>query len=353
MTVNSNLYLGTIEGFFGSPWTWQERKEHIKFLKSSGFNFYMYAPKADPYLRKKWHEDFPASHLAQLHELRQICKEEGVKFGIGFTPFEIFHNFDSTAKESLTRKIKSIDKLSPDNLGILFDDMDGNIEGLAMLQSDIMNFICSKTNTQKISFCPTYYSEDKILDKVFGQRPCNYLEDLGNLLDSKIDIMWTGPKVISNEITEMHLKHVSEKIGRKPLIWDNYPVNDGPKNCKFIFIDAIKNREKGILNQISGYMANPMNQPYLSQIPLLTIAELFSKKNYTPEVAIENALEKLSSLPLLPHIQNFESIGLDNFLDDQVEELRSLLKDLPPHIGREIEKWLDGFYNVGKECLTQ
>lgn len=350
---DSNIYLGTIEGFFGDPWTWQERKDHIKFLKDAGFNFYMYAPKADPFLRKSWRDDFPAEHFSLLLELRKLCENEGINFGIGFTPFEIFHNFNEDAKEALEKKIEAIDILKPDNLGILFDDMDGNIENLAQLQADIMNFICDKTKTSHISFCPTYYSDDEILDKVFGKRPKNYLEDLGKLLKSDIDIMWTGPKVISKHITESHLKDVSQKMGRKPFIWENYPVNDGPKNCKYIFIDAIKNREPGILNQISGYMANPMNQPFLSQIPLLTIAELFSKADYAPNEALKNALTTVSATPLFEHVKTLETKGLDNMTPGDLESLREILPQLPKNISSELERWLDGSYNVGKECLTQ
>ncbi|MBF0502616.1 MAG: beta-N-acetylglucosaminidase domain-containing protein, partial [Candidatus Riflebacteria bacterium] len=39
--------LGVIEGFYGAPWSWDIRKEYIKFLKKSGYSFYFYAPKAD------------------------------------------------------------------------------------------------------------------------------------------------------------------------------------------------------------------------------------------------------------------------------------------------------------------
>ena len=132
-----------------------------------------------------------------------------------------------------------------------------------------MNFIRENTKIQTVSFCPTYYSFDPILDKVFGERPENYLEDLAELLDQSIDIMWTGPKVISSELTVEHLKEVSSILKRKPLIWDNYPVNDGPKNCKFIFLDAFKNRSSDIKDHISGYMSNPMNQAQLSKILFL------------------------------------------------------------------------------------
>jgi hypothetical protein len=44
--------LGMIEGFYGKPWTWEEREENVAWLARHGYRFYLYAPKADPFLRQ-------------------------------------------------------------------------------------------------------------------------------------------------------------------------------------------------------------------------------------------------------------------------------------------------------------
>ena len=46
--------LGLIEGFYGKPWSWQERAETVSWLGARGFRFYLYAPKADTHLRRRW-----------------------------------------------------------------------------------------------------------------------------------------------------------------------------------------------------------------------------------------------------------------------------------------------------------
>ena len=43
---------GIIEGFYGIPWTFEERKSMINFLSDIGLNQYIYAPKDDPYHNK-------------------------------------------------------------------------------------------------------------------------------------------------------------------------------------------------------------------------------------------------------------------------------------------------------------
>ena len=249
-----------------------------------------------------------------------------------FSPFEIFLT-DQKAKKALLKKLKSIDSLCPDILGLFFDDMDGKIPNLAKLQIEIINFIKENTKIEKIIFCPTYYSSP-ILDKVFGTRPDNYLEDLGTGLAKDIDIMWTGPKVMSKQITTEHLIEVKNKIGRKPFIWDNYPVNDGPKNCKYMFLDAIEDRSSELTSLVSGYLSNPMNQAYLSKIPVHTIASYLNDPiNYDTKKALDLALDYVVGSKfkdeIKKNIEVFKETGLDNLTETQIKDLKETFLNKP------------------------
>ena len=42
---NREFVCGVVEGFYGRPWTTDQRKELFRSLKSLGLNTYMYAPK--------------------------------------------------------------------------------------------------------------------------------------------------------------------------------------------------------------------------------------------------------------------------------------------------------------------
>ncbi len=354
----NNLLLGVVEGFFGKPWSWEAREDYAQFLSKAGFNFFLYAPKADAYLRKEWSEPFPTKHFLKLKQLGQTFQGEGLRWGVGLSPFEVYLSFDKKAKETLSEKLKSINLLNPDVLAILFDDMHGNIPDLAKLQAEIMHFIISNTKISKLLFCPTYYTFDPVLDQFFGQRPKNYLQDLGKFLDEKVHIIWTGPKVCSSEIAQDHLKKVQNILGRKPFIWDNYPVNDGPKNCHFLFIDALKARCPEIKHYISGYMSNPMNQAYLSQIPLFTIAQyLKQEKNYNPEHALSYALSEvagdISIQKLKSYIPNFQKKGLRSLSTTEKDDIHKFFSKVNQKWANEILDWLDGNYAVGPEVLKQ
>jgi hyaluronoglucosaminidase len=60
---------GTIEGFYGKPWSMEDRTKHLKFLASVKANTYVYSPKDDPYARDRWREDYPSTVLTELGAL--------------------------------------------------------------------------------------------------------------------------------------------------------------------------------------------------------------------------------------------------------------------------------------------
>jgi hypothetical protein len=67
-----DVELGIIEGFYGKPWSWEERAQTITFLAGRGYRFYLYAPKADPFLRRRWQEQHPDDAAERLTQLRRV-----------------------------------------------------------------------------------------------------------------------------------------------------------------------------------------------------------------------------------------------------------------------------------------
>ncbi len=61
---------GVIEGFYGNPWTHEQRLELIRFIAARGMNTFVYAPKDDPLVRRDWRAPYdgrPSSRrLAEL-----------------------------------------------------------------------------------------------------------------------------------------------------------------------------------------------------------------------------------------------------------------------------------------------
>ncbi|HLI65356.1 MAG TPA: beta-N-acetylglucosaminidase domain-containing protein, partial [Caulobacteraceae bacterium] len=221
--------LGLIEGYYGRPWSWPDREAQADFLQREGYGFYIYAPKADRILRERWREPWPAETRAALARFATHCQSVGIRFGVGLSPFEIYRDFNDEAKAALAAKLDDLADLGVQDLGILFDDMQGDLPRLAETQIRILDWITERSTASRIIFCPTYYSDDPALDRGFGVRPPGYLEELGRGLDPRIEVFWTGEEVCSREFSPGHLARVGESLKRKPLLWDNYPVNDGPR----------------------------------------------------------------------------------------------------------------------------
>lgn len=347
--------LGIVEGFYGKPWSWEEREETVSFLAPYGYRFYLYAPKFDPYLRRKWQEQYPENLAGRLQLLSAHCRKLGVRFGVGLTPYELFNNFDAASKDALTRKIQFFDEIGVADLGVLFDDMRGDVPDLARKQIEIVEYAASKTKASRLIVCPTYYSDDPILDKVFGARPVNYVEDLGRSLASNIDIFWTGEEVISREFSPGHLERVAGQLGRKPFLWDNYPVNDGQRMSQYLHIRGFTGRPASNASLVSAHAINPALQPALNRIPAITLSESYrqgDKYEYAESfrrACIEVLGEDLGAL-LREDLLTLQDIGLDR-LGEKEKALRERYSGVD-HVGaREVIAWLDGAYRITDEIV--
>ena len=267
--------LGLIEGYYGRPWSWEARAETMSALAPHGYGFFLYAPKGDPFLRRRWREPHPSDQARAIGKFALQCEDCGVAFGVGLSPFELYRAFDDEAKAALAAKLKSLDDLGVRQLAILFDDMRGDIPDLARRQADILHWVADRTRAERLIVCPTYYSDDPALDLYFGARPDGYLEAFGAALDPAVDIFWTGPEVCSREISPGHVDRVAAQLGRRPLLWDNYPVNDGPRMSPYLHLRGFTGRSSKIAGCVAGHAVNPALQPVLSRIPALTLAEIY------------------------------------------------------------------------------
>jgi hypothetical protein len=348
--------LGIIEGFFGRPYSWHERADMVRALAPAGYGFYLYAPKADAHLRRRWREPYPDGELAALATFAQACREAGVSFGVGLSPYELFLGFDAPAKDALAAKLDQLDSLGLADLGVFFDDMKGDLPDLAARQVDIVHWIAERTRARRLIVCPSYYTDDPVLDRVFGQRPPNYLEDLGDGLDPAIQLMWTGEEVCSREVSPGHLGRVAEQMRRKPFLWDNYPVNDGPRMSRHLHLRAFTGRPASIAPHIAAHGINTASQAVLSRIPALTLAESYAEgEGYQYFAAFRRAAQAVLGPDLADSVERtllmLEDAGLDGLDDERKTRLRARFAAFDHPAAGEIVSWLDGAFAMGAEEL--
>lgn len=348
--------LGIIEGFYGPVWSWQERQRLVRALAPHGYGFYLYAPKADAFLRRRWQEPHPPEMVAQLTEFGRFCRKQGVRFGVGLSPYEIFNRFDDAARTALAAKLELLDRIGIDELAILFDDMHADTPALAETQADIMHWIRDRTQAKHLSVCPSYYSDDPVLDRVFGERPRAYLETLGRRLDHSIQVFWTGEEVCSREISPGHLKRVGDQLGRKPVLWDNYPVNDGDRMSQHLHLRGFTGRAAANGAHLAGHGINPALQPTLTAIPAITLAESYRQgTEYQYGHAFVSAAKEVLGQELAAQLHTdllvLQDAGLGRISEEKRQSLLRTYDAFDHPAASEILRWLTGGYQVTDEMV--
>lgn len=345
--------LGIIEGYFGCPWSHSDRMEVVTRLQHVGYSFFHYAPKADAFLRRRWREHHPEDALRSLVELAGHCRARGMRFGVGLSPYELYRDYAGTAKADFLSKIRALDEIGLDDLAILFDDTRGDVPDLAAKEAEIVHAAMATTGASRIAMCPTYYSDDRTLDIVFGQRPEGYLEDLGRRLDPRVEVYWTGEEICSCEYSPGHLARAAEALRRKPMLWDNYPVNDGPRMSGFLHLRGFTGRRSEIGAHVRAHAINPALQPHLTLIPAATLVASYRERSeYCYMRAFREASRSMAGSELAVMLEadlpTLQDLGIDRMGGEARERLRQRYLPGGHPMAAEVVRWLDGHYTVDR-----
>ncbi|AZU64316.1 beta-N-acetylhexosaminidase family protein [Neobacillus mesonae] len=272
---------GSIEGFYGPPWTHEDRLKQLEFYGENKLNTYIYAPKDDPYHRENWREPYPKEELARIKELIDKAHENHVKFTFSLSPGQSICYSGDQDFALLKKKMEAVWDLGVRSYAIFLDDIDMNLKcqqdkdqfgndpnpaGAAhayLLNRFTKEFIRTHEGAERLITVPTDYT---------GNGPTPYRDRLAKLLDKDTVVMWTGQKVVSEQVTAEEADEVHEVFKTDMLLWDNYPVNDYDRNS--LFLGPIVGRDADLAKHgVVGLTANPMNEAEASKIPLYTIAD--------------------------------------------------------------------------------
>ncbi len=323
--IEKDFVYGIIDGYYGTLWSEKVLCDYALFCREYGHSFFIYAPKAEAYLREKWFEPFSQEQCESLARVRQSFKEQGIAFGIGFSPYGL-NVLDEEAKQKLSVKMRQLNALNLDILGIFFDDLNKEdiSEDLGSNQVDIAHYIASISSAQRYITVPTYYSYDAILQRVLGEIPPQYFEQFSHI-DAQFDIFWTGRHIVSDGYTRTELQQVAEIFGRKPFIWDNYPVNDMAYKKDFLLVMGLTGRSYDLVYDTAGIAFNPMIQPYMSAIPMSTAQQLFSGEDYNPRQAYLTNMKKLCGKELANAIDdNLNYFILNGLRNTELSNLKRM-----------------------------
>uniref|UniRef100_A0A0K0DDK0 Hyaluronoglucosaminidase n=1 Tax=Angiostrongylus cantonensis TaxID=6313 RepID=A0A0K0DDK0_ANGCA len=200
---------GVVEGFYGRPWTFEQRKHLFSRLNRLGLNTYVYAPKDDLKHRPQW-------RIPYNNEETDILK--------------------SLIESAKANKITFVYSLSP---------------GIDIVYSKIEDVICVKSKFDQISvanevyeylgrplflFCPTEYCESRAVPSLADSE---YLLQLGKELNENIRVLWTGrPVALKNEISGLlmnpNCKYELNFVPLRTFADWNASTQDAPFNGQYV-----------------------------------------------------------------------------------------------------------------------
>jgi hyaluronoglucosaminidase len=262
---------GTIEGFYGAPWSMADRTRHLDFLATVKANTYVYSPKDDPYARDRWREAYPAATLASLGTLAQTARRNHVDFVYAVSPGPSVCFSDPGDVQALERKFDVLRAIGVGSFYVALDDIEytkwncdrdkaafgpSGAEAAGVAQAQLLNAVqaglsAKDPGARALIMVPTEYYDAK-------ETP--YKAALRKHLDPRIVVQWTGTDVVPPAISIPDAKAATKAFGRKTLLWDNYPVNDYAQTTGRLLMAPYARREAGLSGELTGILSNPMNQ---------------------------------------------------------------------------------------------
>jgi len=293
---HSPRWRGVVEGFNDTPWTHAQRLDAIRWMGAHGMNIYIYAPKRDPFHRERWREPYPVAEVKRFAELVRAGRKAGVDVVAAISPGLSMHYSRSEDVLALEDKIDALNAAGVQHFAVFLDDIPWNLQfdddkakypDLGTAQADVLDQVIGHLRYRGIE--GPYIT---VGTQYYDLKETPYKRAWREHLDKAWDVMWTGdggPKRAT--ITPTTVRAWTRLWGRKPFIWDNYPVNDYNKDRLF-FAPVVQRGDIGGL--VSGYAFNPLTQPTLARLTLCTGADyLRNTAAYKPWASWKLAKDEL------------------------------------------------------------
>lgn len=270
---------GFIEGYYGNPWSTQNRIDLMKFGGYNKLNAYFYAPKDDPKHNAKWAELYTQEELdTKIAPLATAGNESKTRFIYALHPFMSAQhrmtpdNYDTTLKE-LKAKYQQVIDAGTRQIAILADDAPNQGSDLyTRLLFDMTDWVHELQNEKNSDGSAKYPGlKDTI---VFV--PVNYY-GLGEAwyadLPENVSVVNTGGRVWGKATPEIMETFASNSGGRSMFMWMNYPVSDNEHDSLHM-----GNYENffglGLTpGSLEGIVVNPMQQSEPSKVSLFLNAD--------------------------------------------------------------------------------
>ncbi|WP_053727373.1 beta-N-acetylglucosaminidase domain-containing protein [Streptomyces sp. WM6378] len=294
---------GTTEGFYGQSWTLEQRLDQLDFMGRTKQNRYLYAPGDDPYRQAQWRDPYPAEQRDAFRALADRAARNHVTLAWAVAPGQELCLSSDADVARLNRKFDAMWALGVRAFQLQFQDVSysewhcgadaetfgSGPEAAARAHARVANAVAAHLasahpGSQPLSLMPTEYYQDGAT---------KYRGALSAALAPGVQVAWTGVGVVPRTISGSQLAGARAALGHRLVTMDNYPVNDYAPGR--IFLGPYTGREPGVATGSAALLANAMEQPAASRIPLFTAADFaWNPQGYQPQESWRAAVDDLA-----------------------------------------------------------
>ncbi len=254
---------GFIEGYYGNPWSVEDRAALMTWGGYYKLNSYFYAPKDDPKHNAKWRELYTEEEIeTQIRPLAEAGNASKCRFVYALHPYMYNPITDYNYDDSMAimkAKFTQVIEAGVRQIAILADDA-GNQGGshYTKMLTDM---------TAWIKEMQVEYPDLKLLLPFVTQEYMGYGQSYYRNFPENVQIVMTGGQVwgfCSPSFTNSFYNNV----GRGVYLWINWPCTDNSKNHLIMggYADFL---QPGVdPNKVEGIMLNPMQQSEPSKVAI-------------------------------------------------------------------------------------
>ncbi|MBN1296580.1 beta-N-acetylglucosaminidase domain-containing protein [bacterium] len=323
-------YCGAIEGFYGRPWSERQRKTLIDQLGQSGLNTYLIAPKFDPFHRWNWRSRLPADQKRRIRALCSHGRNAGVRIILAVSPGL---SIQPDTIHDLVRRVDELAGMEPGGFALLMDDIPYE-RADAGFHCDAAASVSNRPGIagKPLLFCPTAYSQWHLHTWPGAE---TYLNAIGQNLATTWDVFWTGPTIISRQISPADLQPIRDMLQRNPVIWDNISADDYAP-AQTAFPGPLTGRPASMIPYTRGLLLNPSENFSVARSAIESLAHWNrSPADYLPPDGFESALSLLAPDPSARTILRlvfgyfYTPFEVSAEWNDHLEDLRRCLISTP------------------------
>ncbi len=272
----SGQYRGFIEGYYGIPWSVEDRISLMEFGGDFKMNIYIFAPKDDPYHNSQWREAYPPEQLADIKRMVEAGAASKCRFAWAIHPFMndpiTLADYDE-GLAAIQTKFEGLYEAGVRQFVISADDANSPVTLQARLCKDMTDWVKAHEGCYNLVFVPQVYCTSALTWSNWGWSGTPTVEQyFGHFSDIEdLEIMWTG-EWVCHPASQNTITNFKNKSGKEAFMWLNWPVND-VNHARLVMGPA----ETGILepglHDFMGLVTNPLEQAEASKTALFATAD--------------------------------------------------------------------------------